>query len=381
MLRVLITALAAVPLLSSSVEAGLKQRASYFLYAGTYTSETSRGIYAWRFQPGTGEITALGLAGEASNPSFLAIHPNRQYLYAVREVEDYQGKSGAVTAFAVDGQSGKLHMLNTVSSRGAGPCYVAVDRSGRDVLVANYSGGSVAVLPLREDGRLGPASFMDQHHGSGTNPVRQKEPHAHSINVSPDNRFALSADLGLDRVFVYRFDPVSATLTQWKGTNLKPGSGPRHFTFDRNGRRVYVINELASTVTAFAYDHKNAELRELQTVSTLPPGFHGDNSTAEIVAHPNGKFLYGSNRGHDSIAVFEVNRKGDPLRLIANTPTEGSVPRNFAIDPTGRFLFAANQKSGNIVVFRIDPKSGALTPTGQKLEVSSPVCIRFVPTL
>jgi 6-phosphogluconolactonase len=357
-----------------------KAKGEYIVYVGTYTGQKSKGIYAYRFDAATGQLTSLGLAAETENPSFLAVHPNHRYLYAVSEQANYEGRSGAVSAFAIDRATGKLAFLNKVSSRGGGPCYVAVDKTGRDVLVANYGGGSVAVLPVLQDGRLGEASAFVQHAGSSVNPKRQQGPHAHWIDVAPDNRFVLAADLGLDQVLVYRFDPAKGSLSANKpaAAKVNPGAGPRHLAIHPSGKFVYVINELQSSVTAFAYDARRGALRELQTISTLPKEFAGENSGAELAVHPTGHFLYGSNRGHDSIAVFAIDAAKGTLTPVEHVPTQGKTPRSFEIDPTGSFLFAANQSSDSIVVFRVDPKTGRLTPAGQVLEVPSPVCVKFV---
>jgi 6-phosphogluconolactonase len=256
-----------------------------------------------------------------------------------------------------------------------------VDVRGKNVLVANYNSGSAAVLPVKEDGSLAEASSVVQHSGSGPDPSRQRGPHAHSINVSPDNRFAIVADLGLDNVFVYRFDSDKGLLEPNDPPYVKvaPGAGPRHFAFHRDGRFAYVINEMASTVTAFAYDRSRGVLKELQTITTLPKGFTGRSTTAEVQVHPSGRYLYGSNRGHDSVAVFSIDAREGTLTLVEITPTQGKTPRNFGIDPTGAFLLAAHQDTDNVVVFRVDAKTGRVTPTGQILEVGSPVCVKFLP--
>ena len=355
----------------------------YFIYVGTYTEEgsKSKGIYAYRFDPATAEITPVGLAAETINPSFLAVHPNHRFLYAVNEVGKYKDQnSGAISAFAIDQSTGKLTFLNQVASRGADPCYITLDKTGEYVLVANYTGGSVAVFPVLEDGRLGEASAFVQHQGHGTNPERQERPHAHSIDLSPDNHFALVDDLGLDRVIAYRFDGAKGSLTPNEPAFAKAdaGAGPRHFVLHPNSKFAYVINEMQSTVTAFAYNAAGGKLRPLQTISTLPKGFKGQNDDAEVQVHPSGKFLYASNRGHDSIAVFAVDPTKGTLTLVEDVPTRGKTPRSFEIDPTGSLLFAANQKSDNIVVFRIDAGTGRLTPTGKVLEVGAPVCVKFV---
>jgi 6-phosphogluconolactonase len=356
----------------------------YFVYVGTYTAEssTSKGIYAYRYDPHGSTLTPLGLVAETTNPSFLAVHPNHRFLYAVNETGDYKGqKSGAVTAFSIDHVTGKLTQLNQVASGGADPCYITVDKTGRYVLVANYTGGSIAVFPVLADGRLGEASAFIQHTGHGTNPKRQDGPHAHSIDLSPDNRFAIVDDLGLDETLVYKFDSAkgSLTLNDPPFAQAAPGAGPRHFAFHPNGKFGYVLDEMGSTVSAFNYDGTGGVLHPLQTISSLPKGFAGHNDAAEIEVHPSGKFLYASNRGHDSIALFSIDPNKGTLKLIEYVPTKGASPRNFAIDPTGKLIFAENEKSDNIVLFRINPQSGRLTPTGKVLDISQPVCVKFVP--
>jgi len=360
------------------------KQGSYLFYVGTYTEEgsKSKGIYAYRFDADTGEATSLGLAAETTNPSFVALAPNGQYLYAVNEVQNYKGpNSGGVSAFSIDRATGKLTFLNEVASRGADPCYIIVDKSGKFVLVANYTGGSIAVFPVLADGKIGEASTFVQHAGKGTNPKRQEGPHAHSIDLSPDNRFAFVDDLGLDELLTYKYDPAKGSLTPNDPpyTKLDPGAGPRHFALHPSGKFAYVVAEMQSTVTALSADLKAGTFQRLQTISTLPKGFSGENDDAEIHIHPSGKFLYASNRGHDSIAVFAIDPVKGTLTPIDDVPTQGQIPRSFEIDPTGKFLLAQNQKSDNIVIFRIDEKTGRLTPTGQKLDVGQPVCVKFVP--
>jgi 6-phosphogluconolactonase len=363
--------------------AGQGQAAASMLrvYFGTYTrTNASKGIYLARLNLATGELTPPEVAGEVTNPSFLALHPTRPLLYAAGEVGDFAGgQGGAVSAFAVDVQTGKLRLLNQKSSRGAGPCHLTVDRTGRSVITVNYGSGSVACLPIEEDGRLGEAASFLQHEGHSINPKRQQGPHAHSVNIDPANRFAFVCDLGLDKIFCYRLDPAKALLTPnslpW--TAVAPGSGPRHFTFHPSGRYAYVINELASTVTAFAYHAVQGTLATLQTVSTLPKDFSGENTCAEVQVHPSGKFLYGSNRGHDSIAIFAVDEATGRLSPLGHQSTQGRTPRNFGIDPTGTYLLAENQATDNVVVFRIDPETGLLHPTGHSINVPSPVCAKF----
>jgi 6-phosphogluconolactonase len=351
----------------------------YLVYVGTYTQRGSHGIYAYRYQEGSGKLTPLGLAAATENPSFVTIHPNGRFLYAVNEMQKYRGEaSGAVTAFSLDPGTGKLTELNELASRGADPCYIAVDHGGKFVLVANYTGGNVAVFPIREDGGLAEASAFDQHTGSGPNKDRQEAPHAHWLDVSADNQFALNADLGLDEVVVYRFDPAKGTLAPNDPPFAKvdPGAGPRHIAI--HGKFVYVINEINSTITEFTWDAKAGTLKKVQSWPTLAKDFHGENTTAEIVVHPSGKFLYASNRGEDTIAVFAINPASGALTFVERVPSGGKEPRNFAIDPAGRRLFAANQESDNIVIFNLDPRTGRLKPTGQVLKVAAPVCIQFV---
>ena len=373
----------ALPFLASGAEAAEKSPVShdYLAYIGTYTGAKSQGIYAFRFDAATGRLTPLGLAAKTANPSFLAVDQSHRFLYAVNEVGDFQGhKSGALSAFAIDTKSGKLRFLNQVATRGADPCYVSLDRTGKYILVANYSSGNIAVFPMLADGRIGEASAFVQHHGHSVNPKRQEGPHAHMIETSPDNRFVLTTDLGLDEVLVYRFDAAKGTLAANNPPfgKVPAGAGPRHFTFSTDGKFVYVINEMGSSVTTFSYDAARGALKELQTLSTLPKDFKGRNDDAEVAVHPSGKFLYGSNRGHDSIALFAIDPQSGTLRLIEIVPTGGKEPRNFAIDPTGKHLIAANQNSDDLKVFRIDAQSGRLTPTDQMLEVGSPVCVTFV---
>ena len=361
--------------------AAKKTSGEYLFYVGTYTGPKSKGIYAYRFQPANGTISPLGAVGETPSPSFLAIHPNRQVLYAVNE-HDGDEKIQTVSAFAIDQATGQLAFLNKVSSRGSGPCHLVVDKTGKYVIIANYGSGSVAVLPIQKDGRLGEATAFIQHEGSSIDPARQKGPHAHCIALSPDNRFVFVADLGLDKVLIYRFNALKGTLTPNNPAfaKVKAGSGPRHLAFHPNGKFFYVNSEMGSLVTVFTYGPTAGTLREIQTVSTLPEGFSGQSTTAEIQVDRAGKFLYVSNRGHDSIAVFAINPVKGTLTPVEHVPTQGKTPRNFSLDPTGAYLLAANQNTDNTVLFRVDAKTGRLTPAGQTLtDAGSPVCIVFLP--
>jgi 6-phosphogluconolactonase len=347
-------------------------KTEWIAWIGTYTRGASKGIYAWRWIPAEHKFTSLGLAAETSNPSFVAVHPNQKFLYAVNE-----DNAGGVSAFRIDAATGQLKPLNRVSSHGSGPCHLAADRGGRWVYVANYGSGSVAALPVRPDGSLAEASVFAQHSGSSVNPQRQKGPHAHNTVVSPDNRFLLVADLGLDQVLIYPIEAESGGLnvTEASSVKLAPGSGPRHIAFRGDGKFVYVTCEMSATVTAFRYTPQRPTLEELQTVSLVPEGYNGNRSGAEIAVR--GPYLYASIRGYDAIAAFRIDGPSGRLQPLGTTPTQGKTPRNFAIDPTGAWLLAANQDSDNIVLFRIDGHSGALAPAGETWSAGNPVCVAF----
>lgn len=350
------------------------------VYIGTYTSGKSEGIYLYRMNLSSGELKHVATTKGVKDPSYLALAPRRRYLYAVNEVEEFAGKkSGALSAFAVDQRTGDLRLLNQQPSLGGAPCYVIVDETGKFVLVANYVGGNVAVFPIRSDGSLGEATDLKQDHGSSINADRQQSPHAHCIVLDEDNSFAYACDLGTDKIMIYRFDERSGKLMPngmpW--VQAKPGAGPRHLTFHPDGEYAYVINEMHATITTFAVDQKKGNLKEVQTVTTLPREPTAADSGADIHVSPNGRFLYCSNRGHDSIAAFKIDPDDGRLTFIAHESTGGKTPRNFAIDPTGRFLLVANQRSDNIVTFRLDSKTGRLAATGHIAEVPSPVCLKF----
>ena len=375
-LRLVLTILAIFADLTVSSRAG-----ESLVYFGTYTGAKSQGIYVSRFDSTTGKLSVPELAAKMTNPTFLAIAPGGNFLYAVSEVDQIGGKrTGAVDAFARDAKSGMLTPLNRQNSGGSGPCHIAVDATDKCLLVANYGGGSIAALPIHPDGSLGEAATTIQHTGSSVNTNRQTGPHAHFILPSPDNRFALNCDLGLDKIFVYRFDPDAAKLdaNDPPFAPVVPGSGPRHLLFSLDGKFVYLINELAGTITVFSYNAENAGMTQVQTISTLPRDFSGNNTDAEIALHPSGKFLYASNRGHDSIAVFAVDQTTGKLTFVEHQSTMGRTPRHFAIDPTGRWLLAENQGSDLVIVFAIDPDTGKLRPTGQSISVGAPVCAVFV---
>ena len=357
------------------------------VYLGTYTEKRpdgggSKGIYRARLDQATGKLGPTTLAAELENPSFLAVSPDRRFLYAVAEVgvPSANGEpTGGVASYAI-GPDDSLKLINRVPSLGADPCHVSVSRSGRTVAVANYSSGSIVALHTNTDGSLGKAT-RDVHTGHGPRADRQKEPHAHSVTFSPDDSLLLSCDLGADRVFIYRHDPRTGVITPHAPpfVGLEPGAGPRHLALHPSGKYAYVITELANTIAGFAWNAKNGTLRQMQTISTLPFGYTSESGTAEIVVHPNGRFVYGSNRGHDSLASYAVDAKDGRLTLLAHTPTGGKAPRSFAIDPSGRWLIAANQLSDSLVSFAIDQGTGALTPTGATSMLPRPVCVLFVP--
>lgn len=354
--------------------------ASHRIFVGTYTGKGSRGIYALDLDTATGALGEPALAGEAENPSFLALHPGGRFLYAVNEVGNFNGEDGGgVTAFSIETQGGKLTPLNARPTRGGAPCYVALDRAGRFAFVANYSGGSVLSYPIAADGRLGEAATFVQHRGRSVDAKRQEGPHAHSIGTSPDDRLVLACDLGLDQVVVYRLDPQAGGLTPHDPpfARAEPGSGPRVFAFSPDGRFVYVVNEMGGSVTAFAWQRDTGSMQALHSISTLPAGYTGRISCAEVQVHPTGRFVYASNRGHDSIAIFSAHEKTGRLAALGHVHTGGKEPRNFTIDPAGKWLIAANQNSDNLVVFAVDEATGALRHTGHEARIPTPVCVRF----
>jgi 6-phosphogluconolactonase len=354
------------------------------VYVGTYTTPAARGravgIYAYRLAPPSGALTLASKIPRVTNPSYLVLHPSQRYLYSVNEVKEMARQpGGGVSAFAIDPATGALRYLNRQSSHGAHPCHVSLDRTGHFLFVANYTSGSVVMYPLQDDGQIGPASDVIQHAGAGVDPERQEGPHAHSITVDPTNRYALVCDLGLDRVVVYRLDLTGGKLLPNDPPYASPalGAGPRHLDFHPNGRFVYVINEMAATLAAYAWDAATGTLRELQTLSTLPDDYAGPKSGADVHVHPSGRFVYASNRGHDSIAEFAIDQNTGKLTALGWASTQGQTPRGFGIDPTGKLLLAANQDSSTIAAFQVDTESGHLTPTGRVSDAPTPVCVKF----
>jgi 6-phosphogluconolactonase len=354
-------------------------------FIGSYTRRLphvdgkGQGIYRAGLNAATGTLSDVTLAAELDNPTFLAIAPDRKTLYAIGETEEFNGQfGGSVSAYAIDPGTYALTLLNRQPSRGGFACHLSLDATGRTAIVANYGSGSVAAFPIEADGRLGALSDFIQHTGSGPNPARQQGPHAHQAMLSPDNRFVFVNDLGADKVMIYALDAARGKLTPAGSATLHPGAGPRHLDFHPNGRFAFVINELDATLTAFAYDSAAGALTHIHTVPTLPPGATAPPSCADVHAHPNGRFVYGSNRNHDSIAIFAVDAASGRLAPIGHEPTQGAQPRNFALTPDGRFLLAENQDSDTIVSFRIDPERGTLTPTGDVARVPTPVCLKLL---
>jgi len=356
----------------------------WLVYFGTYTGQTSRGIYSARFDTDTGLLSQPQLAIESRNPSFLAVHPTGRFLYAAGEVGEFGDRhEGSVTAYAISLGNGGLSLLNDQPSGGTYPCHLSMDRKGRCLLVANYGSGSVAALGVERNGKLSNIRSIAQHHGSSVNPQRQTGPHAHFITMDLDNHFALACDLGLDRVLVYSLKPGTPTLTpnQTGAASAAPGAGPRHLAFHPSGKRFYVVNEMGCTVSRFDYDpRQGVPSRELQSISTVPGtgGSNAPNSCAEIQVHPSGKFLYASNRGQDSIVAFSIDPANGNLALIDYFPSGGKTPRHFTLDPSGKWLIAENQDSDTVVVFQVDTSTGRLRPTGQVVSIGKPVCAVFV---
>ena len=360
---------------------------STLVYVGTYTGPKSRGIYLFRLQPDRSAVSQnivlapLGLAAATPNPSFLEIDGKRRLVFAVNEVSEFEGMAtGGVSVFAIDRSRGALTLINQRPSMGTGPCHLVLDRSGAHLLVANYGSGSVAVLPVAANGTLGAASDVVQHSGSSVNRERQQGPHAHCVTIDRANRFVFVCDLGLDRIVVYRFDAARGTLTPHDPpfAPARPGAGPRHMVFRPDGRFAYVVNELNSTVTSFRYDADAGELHDIQTVSTLPEHFDGANSGAEIDVHPSGRWLYASNRGHNSVVLFGIDAQTGTLTYIEEQGTAGFTPRHFGLDPSATHLAVGNQNSSTILVARVDAANGRLTPSGVLAYAPSPVCMKFL---
>ncbi len=368
--------LAAACLMLSNISQTL-HAADPLVFISAFAAGENGAIHAYRLEIATGALRPLQRTSDMENPFFMALSPDGEHLYAIHAPGKFGGKENEfVSAYDIVGQSGKLKLLNRQSALGAAACYLDVDATGKSVLAANYLTGSVAALPVQDDGSLGPAASFIQHEGSSVNPQRQEGPHAHCIVVSPDNRFVFAADLGLDKVLAYRLDPAAAQLTanQQPFVRTAPGAGPRHLTFHPNGRYVYVINELANSVTLFDYQTDSGILLERQGIPTLPADFSGVSHCADLKITPDGRFLYGTNRGHDSIAAYRIGDDGQ-LTLLAIEPSLGKGPQNLAITSGGELLLCANLPSNEVVVFRIDAKTGGLSALGQPTALPSPSCI------
>jgi 6-phosphogluconolactonase len=380
----IVTWLATECLMFAFPQTAVGVESNFWAYIGTYTGGGhSKGIYISLFDALKGEFSAPELAFETRNPSFLAVHPTRPLLYAVAESDSVIKGQGAVSSFRMDTATGKLELVNKQPSGGTGPCHLSVDRTGKCLLIANYNNGSVEILGIKPNGELAPPNenSIIQHRGSSVNKQRQAGPHAHFIVPDPANKFALACDLGLDKVLIYRLDLSGPQLVpnHPPSGSVDPGSGPRHLVFSQGGKFVYAVNEMGSSVSVFKYGSKEGKLEQFQTISTLPEKFEGHNTCAEIQIHPSGKWVYASNRGHDSIAIFSADRTGGKLRAVGNCLTEGKTPRHFALAPGGKWLIAENQDSNSLVTFAVDPESGAVRLHGKPLEIGAPVCLVFVP--
>jgi 6-phosphogluconolactonase len=365
---------------SATKPGGALPASATLAYVGTFTKGESKGIYGFRLQTQELEVSQnitlvpLGLAAETPNPAFLEIDPKRRVVFAANDLHEFEGQpSGAVSAFAVEPATGKLILLNQRPSMGAAPCFLGLDREGRNLLVTNCVGGSVAVLPVAPDGRLGPATDVVKHPG--------KDPHTHGVTLSPDNRFAFACDMGLDRLMAYRFDAEKGKLTPATPAviSMKAGTGPRHLAFRPDGRFAYVLGAKASTLTTFAYDARTGGLREVQTVSSLPESFEGTNAAAEVTVHPSGKYLYASNRGHNSVVLLAIDAEKGTLTFVEEQGTGGKTPRHFGLEPSAKHLAIANQDSNSVLVCRVDASNGRLKPSGVFATVPSPACVKFLP--
>ncbi|KAA5546688.1 lactonase family protein [Adhaeribacter rhizoryzae] len=354
----------------------------YAVYVGTYAKAGDLGLYQFRLNGTTGQLTKVSGYKGGANPSFLTLAPDHQYLYAVNEVTEFNGSNtGAVSAFAIDKKTGRLTLLNQQATGGGAPCYISLDKSNKFALVANYVGGNVAIFPLQPNGHLGNLRTKQQHQGKGPNVKRQEAPHAHCIVPAPDNKFVFAIDLGIDKVKSYRLDTKQGGLIPNPEGDFttKAGAGPRHLTFHPNGKFAFLIHELDNTISVLAYNSTNGSFTQTQSVSTLPAGVTQESFCADIHVSPNGKFLYGSNRGHDSLVVYAINAETGNLTLVEHVRTQGKWPRNFGFDPSGNILLVANQNTNNIVTFKADSQTGKLTATGHSVEVPSPVCVQVIP--
>lgn len=363
------------------------------VFAGTYTEDivfgtgqvlhgTGKGIHAYNFDVDTGALSELFVNEDIRNPSYLCFDPKREFLYCVNEYKEFNGQpTGALSAFKIDGDSGRLMFLNQQPSHGTDPCHLITDKTGKYIFVANFASGSVSMFPINDDGSLGDACCVVQQEGTSIHPVRQQGPHAHAVEISNDNRFAFVPELGGDQLIIYKIDLENGKIIpneKQTAIDMVPGAGPRQLVMHPNSKYAYLINELNSTMTAYKYDAADGMFEEINTLSTLPEGFDRTKSScAEVQISPDGKYLYGSNRGHNSVAIYRIGDDGS-ITMVGHEGTGGEIPRNFEIDPSGAFVAAANQDTGNIVMFRRDPATGEMTPTGSVVEVGTPICVRFL---
>jgi 6-phosphogluconolactonase len=353
----------------------------YWIYFGTSTGPESKGIYTCSFEPSTERFGPITLVAEVERATWLTVHPNNRYLYSVSELGNDGKTDGAILSFQINSAAGSLKPINRISSGGGGATHLAIDRAGRSILVANYGSGRVTAFRLRADGMLAKQTAMVQHGGSSVHPTRQLSPHPHAVVLAPDDRFLMVPDLGVDKIYSYIFNPAAGSLEPNRPAfvQVPPGSGPRHFTFSPDGRFAYLANQMESRITAYSYLAATGVLTEIQTITTLPPGFSGTNSCAEVGVDRSGRYLYASNRGDDSMVVFSIDPKKGTLANIQRIATDGKTPRSFSIDPTGKYLLAENQESNKVTVFRINGSTGELSPTGRVLSVPTPACAVFVP--
>lgn len=357
-----------------------KTKDEHYLLAGTYTSGKSEGIYVYKFNSQTGEFSPVSIAKNVSNPSYLTVSPDEKYVYAVNENHNKEQNGGEVTSFSFDKKTGILTQLNKQPSAGNDPCYVSINKSGKFILVSNYSSGTASVLPVKKDGSLGPPVSVIKHEGSGVNSERQEGPHVHSTVLSKDNNYVFVSDLGIDKIMIYSFDNKKGKLTPAPTpyVEVEPGAGPRHFEFHPNNKFAYLMEEMSGGISVFAYKGKG-QLDLIQNISALPPDYIGTVGSADIHVSPDGKFLYASNRGEsNTIAIFSINQQTGELTLVGHQSTLGKTPRNFNFDPSGNFLLVANQNSDNIIIFKKDKTTGLLTDTGKKIDVGNPVCIKWI---
>lgn len=357
-----------------------KNPTKYFLYVGAYADKADEGIYVYEFDVENGGLKYVATAEGIKNPSYLAISKKKNLLFAVNETEEYNGeKSGFVTSFWINPANGQLIKINEVASGGGAPCYISINKTASMAFVANYLGGNVCVIPIEQGGRLKKISSLIQHESNGPDEKRQQKAHAHFIDLDPSRKYALAVDLGIDKIISYKIDQKHEKLVHNSELNTALGAGPRHLAFHPNRKLAFYINELNSTITSCRYDIKTGSLAKIMTTSTLPAGFDGESFCADIHVSPDGRFLYGSNRGHNSIVVYEIDQNSGNISLISHHSVKGDWPRNFVIDPLGRFLLVANQHSNNIVVFKIDKESGMLRSNGVEIAVNKPVCLKMMP--